>query len=460
VAKEARVATAGGDPAAAALAGLFARAADCLAQDEAPPDDVAGLLRALDFAAPADTAELRANRIALLRAASRFARVFQLSAPEAPGLVFLGAEVDPGMIAAGHGRTALVGVGGMGLSLSSAFQSCAGEGVELLSQFETGDEPLIATTAALLRDAAKGAARGFLEALFARIEVSDEAPLEALPAQSLHDDATLLLPADMCLRRAPAHARFAPPFLLSTGCAAGRTKPEAVLHGLCELIERDAAGLWWRGGRRGRPLSLEDAALGEAAALLAVLRRGSDSRRTWLIDITTDLGIPAVAALSAHGDGRGFACGLGARTTLAAAARGALMEMCQIELAQAVVAAKRAESGEAKLNERDRAHITRATLIDAGACRLLHPAGVPARYEADPAADAEAQVRWLTERLAAAGIAAFVVDLTRPMFTIPVVRVVAPGLQIEPSQLTSARLERAIAATGGGAAHTGGVPLF
>ena len=34
-----------------------------------------------------------ANRMALLRAAARFSRVFQLSAPEAPGLVFFGAEV-------------------------------------------------------------------------------------------------------------------------------------------------------------------------------------------------------------------------------------------------------------------------------------------------------------------------------------------------------------------------------
>ncbi len=453
--------TAAADPSPAALAGLFARAADCLSQDAPAPHDVAGLLRTLDYAAPPDAPDVRANRIALLRAASRFVRVFQLSAPEAPGLVFLGAEVDPGTVAAEHAGQPLLGVGGMGVSLSSAFQSCVGEGVELLSQFEVGEEPLVRTTADGLRQAAQGEVRRFLDALLRHVQVADDAPLDGLLARGLLDEGVhVLLPADICLRRPRARAGFAPPFLLGTGCAAGRTKAEAVLHGLCELIERDAAGLWWRGGRRGRPLPLEDAALGEAAALLAALRRGSDSRRTWLIDITTDLGIPSVAALSARGDARGLACGLGARTTLAAAARGAIMEMCQIELAQAVVAAKRAESGEAKLNERDRAHIARATLIDAATCGLLHPVGVPARHAACPAADAEGQVRWLAERLAAAGVEAFVVDLSRPMFAIPVVRVVAPGLQIEPSQLTSPRLERAIAATGGGAAHTGGVALF
>jgi ribosomal protein S12 methylthiotransferase accessory factor len=251
-----------------------------------------------------------------------------------------------------------------------------------------------------------------------------------------------------------------PPFLLSTGCGAGRTQADAVLHGLCELVERDAAGLWWRGGMRGRPLALEDPALREAAALLAALRQGSDSRRTWLLDITTDLGIPAIAAISSHANGKGFACGLGARPTLAGAARGAIMELCQCELAHAVVAAKRAEGGEARLNDRDRDHLARATQIDADTCSLLHPRGMPARHEACSSEEPVEQIRWLTTRLAALGIEAFVVDLTRPAFAIPVVRVIAPGLQIEPSRLESARLRRAMLATGGGQQATNGVPLF
>jgi ribosomal protein S12 methylthiotransferase accessory factor len=456
------VAAGTGDASPAALAGLFARAADCLAgsQDAAAPDDVATLLRRLEYAPDPGALEARANRVALLRATARFTRVFQLEAPESPGLVFLGAEMDPGLVASEHRGAALVGVGGMGLTLGSAFESCAGEGVELLSQFEAGHEPLVASSAVEMLQAAQGEARCFLESLLPRARFAADTPLDGLVAAGLEHGGTLLLPAEICLRRSPARARMTPPFLLSTGCAAGRTKADAILHGLCELIERDAAGLWWRGGMRGRPLALEDAALGEAAALLAALRRGSGSRRTWLLDITTDLGVPAVAAVSARADGKGFACGLGARPTLAAAARGAVMELCQIELAQAVVAAKRTEGGEDRLNPRDRAHVARATLIDTDKCRLLHPQGAPARRETCAAQDAERQIHWLAERLAAAGIGAFVIDLTRPMFAIPVVRVIAPGLQIEPSQLESARLRRAIAATGGGEAHTGGVGLF
>ena len=155
-----------------------------------------------------------------------------------------------------------------------------------------------------------------------------------------------------------------------------------MLHGLCELVERDAAGLWWRGGMRGRPLALDDPAVGEAAALLAGLRRGNGSRRTWLLDITTDLGIPAVAAVSCHADGKGFACGLGARPTLAGAARGAIMELCQCELAHAVVAAKRAEGGEAGSMPATATTSPAPRRSMPTRARSCIPCGMPGRHEA------------------------------------------------------------------------------
>jgi ribosomal protein S12 methylthiotransferase accessory factor len=448
---------------AQALAETFARAADYLAGPQAgarPEDDVAGLLQSLEYDAEPGTAELSANRTALLRAAAQFARVFQLSAPEAPGLVFFGGEVDPSAVAAEHEAAPLTGVGGMGLSMRAAFEACIGEGIEYLSQFEAGEESLVTCSGAEMRQAARGEGRQFLADLLQGTEGADGAKFDCLAATALLDDAKMLLPAEICLRRSPARARMKPPFLLSMGCAAGPSKADAVLHGLCELVERDAAGLWWRGGTRGRPLALDDPASAEGAVLLAKLRRSQAGRRTWLLDIATDLGIPAVAAISCRADGKGFAFGLGARPTVAGAVRGAIMELCQTELAQAVVAAKQHESGPDKLNARDRAHIVRATHIDADACALLHPQGMPVRREACASQDAVSQIGWLATRLAAGGIDTFAIDLTRPRYAVPVVRVVAPGLQIEPSQLQSVRLQRAIAATGGGGQHTGGVELF
>jgi ribosomal protein S12 methylthiotransferase accessory factor len=41
-----------------------------------------------------------------------------------------------------------------------------------------------------------------------------------------------------------------------------------------------------------------------------------------------------------------------------------------------------------------------------------------------------------------------------------VVRVIAPGLQLEPSEIVTARLRHSIARTGGGATYTDGVALI
>jgi len=63
-------------------------------------------------------------------------------------------------------------------------------------------------------------------------------------------------------------------------------------------------------------------------------------------------------------------------------------------------------------------------------------------------------------RLAAQGIAAYMLDLTRPDFQVPVIHVLAPGLQVEPCTIVSERLARAMRETGGGAVHTAGLPLL
>ncbi len=63
-------------------------------------------------------------------------------------------------------------------------------------------------------------------------------------------------------------------------------------------------------------------------------------------------------------------------------------------------------------------------------------------------------------RLGHFGIETFGLDLTRARFAVPVARIVAPGLQLEPSEIVTARLANMIAQTGGGAAYTGGVALI
>ena len=94
---------------------LFASAASLLLGD---PDqatvnhDAHLLLTELGYAPPGRVADAETrHRARLLQAASQFIRIFELGAPEAPGLVAFGAEVDPATADALHrGSPPLSGV--------------------------------------------------------------------------------------------------------------------------------------------------------------------------------------------------------------------------------------------------------------------------------------------------------------------------------------------------------------
>ena len=228
---------------------------------------------------------------------------------------------------------------------------------------------------------------------------------------------------------------------------------------MLELIERDAAGLWWRGGARGRSIPPSHEAQVAADALLSQLRQDNSARRSWLLDITTDIGVPSVVALSCKADGFGVAFGLSARPTLADAARSAIREMCQIELAYEIVEAKCREGGEAALNQRDRVHRRRATEINADRCLLLQPLPELARHFVIQPTEAADVLRLIVERLEQFGIECFALDLTRSRFAVPAARIITAGLQLEPSEIVTPRLADMIALTGGGAIYTGGLAL-
>jgi ribosomal protein S12 methylthiotransferase accessory factor len=400
--------------------------------------------------APPDEIE---RQVAMLRAAARLKRVFALYPRAAPGLMFLGGEADPAVLGPAYAGAPVGSLAGSGVSLKAAFEACVGEGVEYLSQFEAEGDLVAEPDPAVPRPAV------FPDCDPPEAGTWPESTRGWVQATRLGDGEPVLLPAERCLRPA-GPATEPPPFALGTGCGAGTSFEAAALHGLLELIERDATALWWRGGRPGRPVALEQPAVQEAAELLQRLRGDSRDRRSWLLDITTDLGVPCVAAISVEADGRGFACGHAARPSLAAAARAAVREMCHIELAYDVVAAKRAERGDDALNEADRRHLARATLIDAADCPLLHPQGAPRLYDDPPASDPAAMLTDIVGRVGDAGQEVYVVNLSRAAFAIPVARVVAPGLQLDPCQLVTPRLAGVVAETGGGEFHSRGLALL
>ena len=99
-----------------ALATVFVAAAELLTGQQEPAcrgEEARALLAALDY--PPGDREAAADRAALLRAAARFARIFQLRAPEAPGLVFFGCEADQARIGSLPAEHAIAGLSGTGL---------------------------------------------------------------------------------------------------------------------------------------------------------------------------------------------------------------------------------------------------------------------------------------------------------------------------------------------------------
>ncbi len=433
---------------------LAARLEAAAAALAAPNSGDSVLLRYLGYD-DGDAAQAE-GRARMLRAAARFRRLFLLPVPDAPGLIFFGGEADPGALGKQPEGLPIASLAGSGLSPRRAFESCVGEGIEYLSQFVQADDPIKRGSFTEYGEASDVHVREFISEILVHSTIAADRSIAWVPASRLPDGARMWFPLDLCYRRQVDEQDFKPPLKLSSGCAAGVTAEDATLRALLELIERDAVALWWRGGRRGRSIAPDSEAACGVAELLAQVRQGHAHRKTWLLDITTDIGIPAVAAISTGPDGYGFAVGFGARVALADAARAAVFELCQVELGQHVVAAKRHESGDEALNESDRRQLRRGTLFDTRDCTLLQAETEPDLILTEPPIAKGSTLRHVIERLEARDIAVYAIDLTRPQFLIPVVRVLAPGLQLEPCQIVGARLARVIGETGGGAMHQGG----
>lgn len=387
----------------------------------------APLLGLLGWDRAADPAVME-DRARLLAAASNCVRVFRLRAPDAPGLHCFGAEVDLSLTA-GEPGLPMIGSSGVAAEAGVAFAACIGEAVELRAQVQSG-----AQRAKLGQDSC-----------------------EKVTAHRLPDGAARAVPLDRCFRRAPHRVKQPAAAPLSIGCAAGRTREEAMLRAALELVERDSVALWWRGGRAGRPVALEVSV--QVGALLSQVRQGLTHRHTWLLDIASDLGVPVVAAVSFGSGGTGFSCGTAARTSVTEAACAAVLEMCQNELAHAVASAKREQRGEAGLNPRDDAIFRRNAQVTTEAAWLIHPAGAP-RHLALAGNEPSLCIESLCDRLGSAGLELLAFDHTETTGGVAVWRAICDGLACEPSAAPSARLQRAIAATGGGPGHRSEAPLY
>jgi len=381
-------------------------------------------------------------------------RLFGLVSPLAPGLRFAGAEAA--LITVGSSVRTVIGSSGSGVTLDDAVAKCLGETVERLSQGERDGD---VTRRAPLSVVCTGNGDAFAELIreiASANQLAHDDCVDWISARDLCGTKELWVPADWCLRRAaegPLRMSATP---LSIGVAAGATAESATVCALLELVERDAVAQWWIGGRRGRNIGLEDIIASGAAELIAHVRQGQRGRTSWLLDVSSDLPIPTIVAISVDADGKGFAAGMAARLTIQDAIRAAVFEMCQMELGLLVVHLKRQQRGPAALNAIDHQHLARASAIDAARCELIHPFGAA---QAIPDHGDRDRLATLQQIMSDACIDVAVVDLTRPDYAVPVCVAVAPALQRFPSPIHTSRLRQAVADTGGGGRWTGGITL-
>jgi ribosomal protein S12 methylthiotransferase accessory factor len=419
-------------------------------------------LHAIDLKSPAGShliAEIAGRHGRALADANRLLdKLFFARSPYAPGFCFAGGLAEARQLGGIVSTQSSFSVAGNGETIEDAITSCLGEAVERVSQLERKEDVSARMPVA---DAAGRTAGQVLE-LATEIGLglgTHHDPVDWTAAIAMTGDPTLV-PTDWCTRRSEPGPLHRPGAALSTGCAAGPTFEDAAGRALLELVERDAAALWWIGGQRGRSIDLADRGVREAAELMRRLREDSDVRTSWLLDITSDLDIPVVVALSVNGNGRGLACGMAARLSMEQAAQSAILEMCMMELAPLFVDLKEAQRGVEALNETDLRHRRRTREIPAEDCLLLHPAGVPRRSSDRQQSSAAIDFAELSAALLKGGIEAALVDLTRPEPGIPVVSAIAPKLQPFPGDMATERLLRAVAIHGGGEQWTGGLPLF
>lgn len=334
--------------------------------------------------------------------------------------------------------------GSTSLTRDGAIAGAIGEAVERYSAAFTPQDRIIraryrdirgdavAPAAMVLYEGGQGAELGY------RAPGPDD-PIGWVEGWSLTRARPVLVPA-FCVYQPYVSAVDEPPVvqMVTTGLACGASPEEAILSGLCEVIERDAAMLLWLQSRRA-PIVPADASL-PAGTAEAMARFGPNAQHVTLLDATCDTGIPAYVAVW---DGplattRGAVFSSCAKPGADAAAVGAITE-----LAQCLMWAASLLDGGAALPDPLRDPFDR---IEQHVLWPLRPDARPAWqfavssprravFPADaetPVHDVLATLDRMVDRVRTAGLEVIAVDVTSPDVAeagFHVARVVVPGAQ-------------------------------
>lgn len=257
----------------------------------------------------------------------------------------------------------------------------------------------------------------------------EQAEIEWTPLWSLSEEKFKLLPTAYCYfgYPLPAEKRFCWPD--SNGSAAGNSLEEAILQGFLELVERDCVALWWY-NQLQRPAvdldSFDEPYFRELRSYYRSLRR-----EVWVVDITSDLGIPAFAAMTRRTDTTpedityGFAAHFDARI-------GVLRALAEANQSLPIVLPRHADPAARYQFDDEEAHVWLRTSTLENRPYLAASAAAPKRaedYPQPPQGDLKEEVQACVRIAAEHGLETLVLDQTRPDVGLAVAKVVVPGLR-------------------------------
>jgi ribosomal protein S12 methylthiotransferase accessory factor len=215
----------------------------------------------------------------------------------------------------------------------------------------------------------------------------------------------------------------------TNGLASGNDVVEAALHGICELVERDAEALWHSSSESvKRDTHVDLTTVSDPICLEALNRFRAAGIAVQVFDITSDLALPSFLALVDDWDAPtprlGRFGGTGCHPAAEVALLRALCEAAQSRLTFIVGA---------------REDIAAANYAWSQVSRLLGPRLAsysrtsPRAFSLDSgyrSSDIAEDLRWTVGRFAACGIRHLIaVDLSHAALGIPVLRILAPGLE-------------------------------
>lgn len=259
----------------------------------------------------------------------------------------------------------------------------------------------------------------------------ERTPVDWTPVWSLTGGHRRLVPTSLLYYGTPPTAGSAALSADSNGNAAGSSIEDALLQGFFELVERDAVALWWYNRTRMPAVDLD--AFATTDGWIDRLREVHRSlhREVWVLDLTTDLGVPAMVALSRRTDkpAEDITFGFGAHLDPRVALTRALTELNQ--LLPAVVGVD-ADGRGYTCDQADARRWWQTATVENQS--YLRPAGGtlalrPDSYDHQPSTDLLDDVRRIEDMVAGHGLELLVLDQTRPDIGLPVAKVIVPGLR-------------------------------